>query len=136
MFRRINPVPESLLKSRLAPLIPAEELRTLHRRGTAVRMATGREAMVENRVGRECMVVVEGSFKVERDGKWIADLLPGDFMGEIALLKNRTRNATVTATQDSVVYAFNPREFSSLLRECPALDAYVRSAAEDRAPAA
>jgi CRP-like cAMP-binding protein len=133
MFRRINSVPGTLLESRLASRIPSSELKTLHRRGTFIRVPAGRQAMIEGRVGRECMVVVDGSFVVERDGDRVADLKSGDFMGEIALLTNRPRNATVTATDDSVVYAFSRREFTSLLRECPALDAHVRSAADKRA---
>ena len=88
--------------------------------------------MVENAVGRECMLVVEGSFTVERAGEHLADLLPGDFMGEVALLDRKPRNATVTAAEDSVVYAFTPREFDSLLRECPVLAARVLAGAESR----
>lgn len=136
MFRRINPIPTPLSDSELAQAVPARELQVLQSIGTAVRIAAGRTAMVEDAVGRECMVVVDGAFVVERDGTWVADLGPGDFMGEIALLTSQPRNATVTATEDSIVYAYSRREFTSMLRECPAIAARVMTTADQRQPAA
>ena len=132
MFRRISQIPSPFIDSDLAHAVPARELHVLQSIGTAVRIAAGRSAMVEDAIGRECMVVVDGSFVVERNGERIAELGVGDFMGEIALLTDQPRNATVTATQDSTVYAFNRREFTSLLSECPAISARVLEAADQR----
>ncbi len=136
MFRRITRIHPALRHSRLAELIPARELRVLERLGTEIPFAAGRKAMTEDAYGRECMMVLDGSFTVERNGEWIADLHSGDFMGEVALLKDRPRNATVTAASDSLVYAFSRREFSSLLRACPLLSAHVLDAANQRTFAA
>ena len=136
MFRRINQIPTPLTESALAAAVPARELRALRSMGTAVQITAGRTAMVEDAIGRECMLVVDGSFSVERAGEWIADLGAGDFMGEIALLTDQPRNATVTAIHDSTVYAFSRREFTSLLRECPAISAYVLETADQRLLAA
>jgi CRP-like cAMP-binding protein len=136
MFRRPDPIPQPLRQSALAGAVPAKELRAVERRGTAVRFGAGRHAMREDEVGRECMVVATGSFAVERDGDGVAVLRPGMVMGEVALLTGRPRNATVTALEDSVVYAYNRREFTSLLRECPQLAAIVRADVEARSPAA
>ena len=57
-------------------------------------------------------------------------------MGEIALLTSQPRNATVTATEDSIVYAYSRREFTSMLRECPAIAARVMATADQRQLAA
>ena len=132
MFRRIAPIATPLRESRLATAVPARELHILQRSGTAVRFAEGRHAMIEDGVGRECMVVLDGSFTVERDGERVAELHAGDFMGEIALLTRRPRNATVTAAQDSTVLAFNRREFTSLLRNCPAIADFVHAGVDER----
>jgi CRP-like cAMP-binding protein len=132
MFRRINQIPTPLFDSELAQAVPARELQVLQSMGTSIRIAAGRTAMVEDAVGRECLVVVDGSFAVERNGEQIAELGAGDFMGEIALLTDQPRNATVTATEDSTVYAFSRREFTSLLRECPAISAHVLETADQR----
>ncbi|MEZ5247221.1 MAG: cyclic nucleotide-binding domain-containing protein [Acidimicrobiales bacterium] len=136
MFRRIDPIPQTLRQSPLAGAVPAKELRAIERRGTAVRFGAGRHAMREDEVGRECMIVATGSFAVERDGDGVAVLRPGMVMGEVALLTGKPRNATVTALEDSLVYAYNRREFTSLLRECPQLAAIVRADVDERSPAA
>jgi len=136
MFRRTDPIPQTLLESRLAHAIPAKELRTIERRGTAVCFAAGRHAMREAEIGRECMMVVGGSFAVERDGESIAVLQPGMVMGEVALLTGRPRNATVTALEESLVYAYTRGEFTSLLDECPHLAAIIRDNVDARSPAA
>jgi CRP-like cAMP-binding protein len=136
MFRRIDPIPQTLRDSELARAIPAKELRTIERRGTAVRFDAGRQAMREDTIGRECMMVISGSFAVERGGECIAVLQPGMVMGEVALLTGRPRNATVTALEESLVYAYSRGEFTSLLHECPQLAAIIRDDVEARSPAA
>jgi CRP-like cAMP-binding protein len=132
MFRRPAHVPASLAESRLAEVIPMRELHALEHRGTTVRVPGGSEVVREAGVGRECMVVVDGAFAVRRHEDRIAELGAGDFIGEIALLTRQPRNATVTALEDSSVCVFNPREFSSLLDECPAIAAHVRAIAGER----
>ena len=42
-------------------------------------------------------VVADGEATVSRDGKELATLGPGDYFGELALISERTRAATVTA---------------------------------------
>ena len=136
MFRRMDHIPSTLLETPIADAIPKRELALLDAISTPVSCPAGRTAMVENAVGRECMMVVEGSFVVERGGVPVAELHPGDFMGEMALLTNRPRNATVTAAEDSRVYAFTAREFRTLLRDAPVLAARVLADAESRELAA
>ena len=136
MFRRIDPIPHTLRESELARAIPAKELRTIERRGTSVCFAAGRHAMRDAAIGRECMMVVSGSFAVERDGESIAVLQPGMVMGEVALLTGRPRNATVTALEESLVYAYTRGEFTSLLEDCPHLAAIIRDDVDARSPAA
>ena len=132
MFRRSDPIPASLRESEMAAALPARELRLLERRGTVVPFGAGRSAMREGEVGRECMLVVSGSFAVERNGEGVAVLRPGMVMGELALMTNEPRNATVTAMEPSAVYAFNRREFISLLSECPTFAEIVTADAQSR----
>ncbi len=132
IFRRIDPIPAELLASPLAASIPSAELRSIERRGTTVSLAAGREITREAEIGRECVIVVTGSFAVERDGVEVAVIKPGAVVGEIALLTNQPRNATVTAREDSLVYAFNRAEFFSLLDACPKLATMIYSEAVQR----
>lgn len=132
MFGRIDDINPTLLGTPFADGLPRRELAMIDMISTPVPFAAGRTAMSENAVGRECMMVVEGSFTVERGGVKVAELHPGDFMGEIALLTRQPRNATVTAAEDSVVYAFTAREFRSLLSNCPVLAQRVLADADSR----
>ena len=52
----------------------------------------------EGRRGREFFVLVEGAVAVRRGRRKLADLGPGDWFGEIAILTYKPRTATVTAT--------------------------------------
>jgi len=59
--------------------------------------AEGDRLTEEGRRGREFFVLVEGAVVVRRDGRRLADLGPGDWFGEIAILTYKPRTASVTA---------------------------------------
>jgi CRP-like cAMP-binding protein len=88
----------------------------------------------------EFFIVETGTAKVERDGKLLAEVGPGDFQGEISLLDGGPRTATVTATSPMTILVANHAEFTSLLDRAPtiarqmlpALVARLRAIAGDR----
>ena len=88
---------------------------------TPVAVKAGRELTVEGEPGREFMIILEGTATVRRGGRVIAQLGPGDFFGELAVVAGVPRTATVVATSDMIVETLNRREFSSLLDESPKL---------------
>jgi CRP-like cAMP-binding protein len=75
---------------------------------------------------------VSGTAKVTRKGKTVATLGPGDFFGEIALLHNAPRNATVTATSDVDALVVSHRDFTSLLATAPQIQAKILQALAER----
>jgi CRP-like cAMP-binding protein len=81
---------------------------------------------------REFFVILDGTAEVVRDGKRIAQLGPGDFFGEIAMLNGPCRTASVTAVTDMQVLVVAPREFSTMLHEAPAIAEQVKGAAAAR----
>ena len=92
---------------------------------TPLDLKAGKVLARQGEVGHEFLILLEGQVEVALDGKIIAVRGPGDFIGEIALLDNRPRTATVTARTDVVVEAFNRGEFASLLAEAPELSSQV-----------
>src|SRR5581483_11215674 len=72
-------------------------------------VAEGTELTREGDRGREFMVLVEGTADVKRNGRRIARLGPGDFLGEIALISGAPRTATVTTTSAGRILVLTDR---------------------------
>ena len=82
--------------------------------------------------GREFIVIVEGSAEVTKNGRRVARLGPGDFLGEIALLCGAPRNATVTTTSPTRLLVLVDRAFTSVLDEIPSIRASLLRALSER----
>ncbi len=95
----------------------------------------GRELTHEGERGREFVVLVEGSADVHRKGKLVNRLGAGDFLGEIALVSERRRTATVTTTSPCRILVLTSVDFRTLLRETPSLQRKVLAALAARIPA-
>jgi Cyclic nucleotide-binding domain len=80
-----------------------KELATVGRLATERRIEAGRELCRQGEEGNELFIVVHGEAAVSRDGKGITALGPGKYFGELSLLTDRPRNATVTASTDMVL---------------------------------
>jgi CRP/FNR family transcriptional regulator, cyclic AMP receptor protein len=76
-------------------------------------------------IGREFFVIVEGKVEVTRGGKRVAMRGGGEFVGEIALLEQTPRTATVTAKTSLRVFVLTNRDFRSLLDESPGVERKV-----------
>jgi CPA1 family monovalent cation:H+ antiporter len=86
---------------------------------TTVAVPRGRVLAQAGERGREAMVIVSGTARVERDGTAIASLGPGELFGELSLLTGARRMADVTAETDMVVAALSRQEFATLLDTSP-----------------
>ena len=82
--------------------------------------------------GREFGIIVQGSASVTADGKEIATLDQGDFFGEIALVSDIPRTATVKATAPVDVLLVTARDFRRLMRESPGVQTKVLQALAHR----
>jgi CRP/FNR family cyclic AMP-dependent transcriptional regulator len=82
--------------------------------------------------GSEFFVIVEGEVSVTKDGEEIRTLGPGDFFGEIALLEDTPRTATVTAKTPLRFFVLTRQAFRSLLAHQPEVEEKVTSALEER----
>jgi CPA1 family monovalent cation:H+ antiporter len=95
------------------------ELEAISNRFTETRVAAGQTLMREGTIGRELVVIVEGTASVRRRGELVATLGPGDVAGEIALLAVRSRTATVVAETDLVVLVASRIEFADVMTLSP-----------------
>lgn len=79
----------------------------------------GRVLCTEGSAGGDFFVIVTGNARVERKGKTIGTLGPGAFFGEIALIDDGPRTATVTAESQMRVILLGPAQFRDVLHADP-----------------
>jgi CRP-like cAMP-binding protein len=92
----------------------------------------GRTLIKEGDSGREFFVLVDGTAEVERGGKKVASIGPGDFFGEISLIAKTPRNATITTTSPVRALVITDRAFRQLLDHSPQISIGVLTALAER----
>jgi CRP-like cAMP-binding protein len=90
----------------------------------------------EGASGYSFFVLREGTATVTIDGIVVRTLEPGDFFGELAILGDGRRTATVTTASPSQVLVLFGTEFRQLQREYPQLAAQIESRLRETARAA
>lgn len=95
-------------------------------------LAEGATLIREGERGREFIVVAEGTVAVTRGGQTINELGSGDFIGEIALVVDRPRTATVKATSPVRLLVVTDRAFSRLLEQVPSISLKVMQSLGER----
>ncbi len=112
---QIAPVDAAIVDRLLAdPLfapLPAPTVERLARALVRVRVAKGTEVIVAGDVGDRFYLVVSGELSVVREGKVVNTLGSASSFGELALLSDAPRAATVTATTDVVLDALDREPF-------------------------
>lgn len=88
----------------------------------------GKEMTRQGSPGREFFVLLEGEADVAKDGRVINQLSAGDFFGEIALVSDSPRTATVTATTPVRALVITDRDFRHLLKDQPEIQSKVLAA--------
>ena len=94
-----------------------------------------RERTVLTHEGRQeghFFIVLSGSVRINRDGRTINMLGPGDFLGEIALLDGGPRTATATTEEPTTVLAIRNAAFHELLDRSPSVRTAILEAAGAR----
>ena len=84
-----------------------------------VDVKAGRVLTEEGQSGGEFFIVLSGEAEVKRAAKAIDTIKTGDFFGEIALLDNGPRTATVTATTPMRLLVLSPTQFQDVLHHEP-----------------
>lgn len=91
--------------------LPGGSLEHLAARLVPLRVEAGTVVMREGDAGDRFYIVAEGELDVQQGGARISELTPGGYFGEIALLRDVARTATVTARTDAVLYALDREDF-------------------------
>jgi len=88
----------------------------------------GKELTKQGGLGREFFILVEGTADVKKGNRRVNQLGPGDFFGEISLIRHTPRTATVVATSPVRTLVITERSFHTLLQHQPGIQTKVMSA--------
>jgi CRP-like cAMP-binding protein len=108
------------------------ELRELAKSADELDVREGTVLTREGRSGREFFVLISGTARVTKSGRKVADLGPGDWLGEIALLTDSPRTATVTATSPIDLLVITDRRFRTVVETMPSIALKVLSTVGER----
>jgi CRP-like cAMP-binding protein len=111
-----------------------KELGEVARVADEIDLRAGKTLIREGSPGREFFVLVDGTADIKRKGKKIDSAGPGDFFGEMALLSDQPRNATVVTTSPVDALVVTARNFRNLIETNPLIALKVMRAVADRLP--
>jgi CRP/FNR family cyclic AMP-dependent transcriptional regulator len=108
------------------------ELQEVAQLADEIDLRDGKEMTRQGSRGREFFVLLEGTANVTKNGRRINTLGSGDFFGEIALVSDTPRTATVTATSPVRALVVTDRSFRRLLEDSPSIQSKVLTALAER----
>ena len=112
---RSDPFVEHLTAVPLFSALSKKELQLVAKEATQVHVPAGKAIVTEGAAGADFFVIIEGTARVDRHGQKVAELGPGGFFGDLALLDRAPRNASVIADSELEVAKIGQRAFDSLL---------------------
>lgn len=114
-----------------ADLDPAA-MQTIATFASEVSVPEGKELVREGDYSYDMLVIEEGTASVSRAGGHIADLGPGDVVGEAGVVEKSTRNATVTATSKMVLVTLDRWDIKRLSKQAPEVMEHLQQLIEKR----
>lgn len=112
---------EHLRRVALFAGLTKKELEQVASAGSEVDVAAGKVLMEQGHSGSDAFIVLKGTFVVRRNGRKVAELNAGDIAGELALLDDGPRSATVECISDGSVLVIGRGQFRAVLDDIPTL---------------
>ena len=97
--------------------LPAADFELVARNSDLVEVPAGTTLIQEGQLGHEFFVIADGEVEVTQGGTPLATERAGDFFGELALLHDIPRTATVKAKTPLRLYVLTSQAFRSLLAD-------------------
>lgn len=122
----------TLKKIPLFAEVPDDTLGKIAPWATSEEWPEGKEIVKEGGFSNHFYAIINGTAKVERDGKELAKLGPGDVFGEQGLLEKSERSATVIATSEIHLIKIEHWELSRMRQAMPDVVEELRRKVEER----
>ncbi len=123
---------EALRRAPLFEGLGKKELEQLARTTDDLDVPAGKVLCREGETGAEFFVIVEGEVEVTSGGETLARLGPGDFFGEIALVEQTKRTATVTALTPLRFFVLTSQAFWTMVDASPGVERTILRALAKR----
>jgi CRP-like cAMP-binding protein len=123
---------EALKRAPLFADLSKEDLGELAKRTDDLDFTAGKVLCKEGESGGEFYVIMDGEAEVTRRGKPVATLGEGEFFGEVSLVQDVPRNATVTASTPLRCFVLTRGRFLHLLDDQPGFDRKIMHALAKR----
>ena len=108
------------------------ERQEVARRADEVDVQPGEHLVREGELGYEVFAIEEGRVEVTHDGRCLAELGPGDFFGEMAVMSTLPRNASVVATSAVRAIVMTRHGFRQVASRMPRVAEVLRATIEQR----
>jgi CRP/FNR family transcriptional regulator, cyclic AMP receptor protein len=116
---------QALKRAPLFAGLSRKELVLLARLTEDLEVPAGKVLCREGETGQEFFVIVDGKAEVTRKGEHVATRGGGEFVGEIALLEETPRMATVTAKTALRLFVMTRKDFRGLVAQNPSVEGKV-----------
>jgi CRP/FNR family cyclic AMP-dependent transcriptional regulator len=115
--------------------LPRDARRMVAQHAEELDVSEGKELVRQGEFAYEFFILADGRADVMRDGERIAELAPGDFLGEMGIVRQVVRNATVVTTSPATVIVMTSQDFRAMQRSNPAVASQIEAAVEARCQA-
>lgn len=116
---------EALKRTPLFGELSRKDLEELAKMTEDLEVEAGKVLARQGEIGKEFFVILEGEVEITRDGKAIEQRGGGDFFGELALVENVPRMATLTAKTPLRFFVLTSQSFHRLMGEKPDVERKV-----------
>jgi len=113
---------EQLANVRLFSECSKKDLTMIGKLSDEQTVEAGKVVVEQGATGVEFFLILEGEAVVRRNGRKTATLSEGKYFGELALLSQAPRNASVVASTDMRLLVIRQRQFKGLLDEVPGIN--------------
>lgn len=108
-------IKEAIMDNDFLKNIDASQVRELVESMYSLTVTKGEFVIREGEVGAHLYVSAEGEFEVVRNGKVLGIMGPGKAFGELAILYNCTRTASIRVLSDARLWVLDRRVFQQIM---------------------
>lgn len=101
--------------------VPKKHLRSMAKLVEVIDVGPQKVLAHQGDRGREMFVIVDGSIRVTRNNRKVAELGPGDVVGELSLIDGGERTATITTTTEALLLVIPGPAFKGIVESEPTL---------------